>query len=581
MDSPWSLRRRHRAPVLPRPGGAHDFKRLRRLLVAGVAAMAFVSGVIEGASSSDARRDAAERYGQAWEREDYAEMHSLLDEASRRRTPLREFAARHRDAARTLTLATLRAGSPGESASGGLRLPVNFDTRVFGTLRTGLALRVREADGRGEIAWAPHMVFGRLGEGESLSRQTTMPPRAAILAADGTPLAAGEPRLTEAGRSASQVLGHLAPPTAEQQASAALRGLPPGTLVGQSGIEQALEARLAGRPGGRLLAGTRVLATAPPRPGTDVTTTIDPVMQAAADRALAGRYGAAVAIDPLRGDVLAIAGPAALAPQPPGSVFKIITLAAALERGVVQAGDSFPVETAATLEGVRLENADGEACGGTLRNAFAHSCNSVFAPLGVRVGAAGLVEMAERFGFNRLSRIPGEPPSSIPPAPGIGDALALGSTAIGQGRLLSTTAQMASVAATIAARGRRASPTVLEAQRQPPRRVIEARVARQIAGHMAEVVRTGTGTAAALPGVEVAGKTGTAELRTSTSQPSAEGEAQVDDPTDTDAWFTAFAPLRRPTVAVAVLLVGGGTGGATAAPAARILLQAGLEAGSR
>ncbi|CAA9473083.1 MAG: Cell division protein FtsI [Peptidoglycan synthetase], partial [uncultured Solirubrobacteraceae bacterium] len=363
--------------------------------------------------------------------------------------------------------------------------------------------------------------------------------------------------------------------------AAAARGLPAGALIGQSGLEQALEGRLAGRPGGRLLAGARVLATAPARPGEDVRTTIDPALQAAADQALAGRYGAAVALDPLRGDVLAIAGPAALAPQPPGSVFKIITLAAALEHDVAQAGDSFPVETAATLEGVRLENANGEACGGTLRNAFAHSCNSVFAPLGVRVGAGRLVEMAERFGFNRPSGLPGEPPSSMPPAAEIGDALALGSTSIGQGRLLATTSQMASVAATIAARGQRATPTLLPARRERPRRVLAPQVARAVAGHMAEVVRSGTGTAAALPGVQVAGKTGTAELRTSTAQPTVEGEVQIDDPTDTDAWFAAFAPLRRPKVAVAVLLVGGGTGGATAAPAARVLLQAGLDAGPR
>ncbi len=93
---------------------------------------------------------------------------------------------------------------------------------------------------------------------------------------------------------------------------------------------------------------------------------------------------------------------------------------------------------------------------------------------------------------------------------------------------------------------------------------------------MAEVIKSGTGTAAALPGVQVAGKTGTAELRPSTEEPATTGEGVIDDPTDTDAWFAAFAPRRHPRIAVAVLLVGGGTGGATAAPAARVLLQAGL-----
>jgi cell division protein FtsI/penicillin-binding protein 2 len=369
-----------------------------------------------------------------------------------------------------------------------------------------------------------------------------MPARASILARDGTPLAAGEPRLAEAGRSAAGVIGHVAPPTPEQQAAAAERGLPAGALVGQAGLEEALEGRLAGRPGGRLYAGTRLVASARPRRGEDVRTTIEPTLQAAADQALAGRYGAAVALDPAGGDVLAIAGPAALAPQPPGSVFKIITLAAGLEHGVVKPGDSFPVETATTLEGVRLENANGEACGGTLRNSFAHSCNSVFAPLGVRVGARRLVAMAERFGFNRSSLVPGEPPSSMPPAAEIGGPLALGSTAIGQGRLLATTTQMASVAATIATGGRRHAPTLLDERRQSPRRVLAPRVARLVGDYMTEVVESGTGTAAALPGIRVAGKTGTAELRRTTGGPAVEGEAQVDDPTDTDAWFAAFAP---------------------------------------
>ena len=256
-------------------------------------------------------------------------------------------------------------------------------------------------------------------------------------------------------------------------------------------------------------------------------------------------------------------------------MFKFFPLAAALEHDVVDPCDSFPLSTAAVLVVVRLVNAACSACGVTLRDSFAHSCNSVFAPLGVRVGAARLVDMAERFGFNRPSRLPDEPPSSMPAAPEIGDALALGSTAIGQGRLLATTSQMASVASTIATGGRRAPPALLAARREPARRVLQPGVARVVGRYMAEVVKTGTGTAASIPGVQVAGKTGTAELRRTTEEP-AIGEAVVDDPTDTDAWFAAFAPRRDPRIAVAVLLVGGGTGGSTAAPAARVLLQAGL-----
>ncbi|CAA9470885.1 MAG: Cell division protein FtsI [Peptidoglycan synthetase], partial [uncultured Solirubrobacteraceae bacterium] len=445
--------------------------------------------------------------------------------------------------------------------------------------RRELEVSVRESDGEIVVDWDPSMVFPGLREGEALRRETALPPRAAILARDGAPLAAGEPRITALGASAAQAIGVLGPPPAERAAAVAARGLPSATPVGLSGLEESFEGRLAGRPGGRLFAGSRVAASTKPRRGRDVRTTIDPRLQNAAIEALAGRFGGAVAVDPANGEVLAFAGAAAGAPQPPGSVFKIITLAAALEHRVVTPGQRFPVQTGTILSGVRLENANGESCGGSLRDSFAHSCNSVFAPLGVRVGAARLVAMAERFGFNRPPALPGEQPSTIPDGSDLGDDLGVGSTAIGQGRLLATTVQMASVAATIAADGTRHVPNLVLGEPGARRRVLRPRIARSVASAMAAVVAEGTGTAAAIPGVEVAGKTGTAELRSSVPDPSVPEPAGVDDPTDTDAWFVAFAPRRDPEVAVGILLVSQGTGGATAAPAARILLQAGVRPG--
>ena len=102
-------------------------------------------------------------------------------------------------------------------------------------------------------------------------------------------------------------------------------------------------------------------------------------------------------------------------------------------------------------------------------------------------------------------------------------------------------------------------------------RVTSRRVARTLGSLMLDVVDYGTGTAAALPGVEVAGKTGTAELE-DTRGPEADEEPPPDDGSNTDAWFTAYAPARRPRIAVAVLLVRAGAGGGTAAPAARLVL---------
>ncbi|HWT24320.1 MAG TPA: penicillin-binding transpeptidase domain-containing protein, partial [Solirubrobacteraceae bacterium] len=306
----------------------------------------------------------------------------------------------------------------------------------------------------------------------------------------------------------------------------------------------------------------------------------DPELQRAAVEALAGRFGGIAVLRPRNGEVLALAGVAYSAPQPPGSVFKIVTLAAALEAGIASPSSRYPVETAAVLEGVELENANGEACGGSLREAFAHSCNSVFAPLGAELGAGRLVAAAERFGFNRDPVLAGAARSTLPAAAEVGDDLAVGSTAIGQGKVLATPLLMAGVAAAIAEGGVWADPTLRPGAQPRRRRVTPPRVARTIRRFMRAVVSSGTGVAAAIPGVAVAGKTGTAELRDTTNDdpvPAKPGEPPPPpDITDTDAWFTAFAPARRPRVAVAVMLVGQGAGGDTAAPAARVVLEAAL-----
>ena len=146
-----------------------------------------------------------------------------------------------------------------------------------------------------------------------------------------------------------------------------------------------------------------------------------------AQAALGGRLGGVAVIRPRDGAVLALAGLAVSAPQPPGSTFKIITLSAALTHHIASPSSSYPIRTYALLSGVRLNNASGEACGGSLSTAFAESCNSVFAPLGVAVGARRLVATAERFGFNEDIGIAGAARPTIPPADQVGDDLAVGS----------------------------------------------------------------------------------------------------------------------------------------------------------
>ena len=529
----------------------------------GIAFAALVGGTVVGAGYVAPERKAADRFARAWSAGDYDGMYALLSDRSKDRVSRASFERAYRDAATIATLRSLRFGHAEDRSGAAVSVPVRAQTRVFGELRTALRLPFEN----GRIEWTPTLAFPGLRRGEALDRRTELPPRASILANNGKALARGRDRSSEVSDSSGLVGGLEAVPAPERQSYRAL-GYPDDAKVGVSGLERALESRLAGTPGGTLLAGARALARSVHRPAPDARTTIDPRVQATALGALVGRVGGIAVMRPGNGDVLALAGIALDGLQPPGSIFKIITTTAALEDRKVKLTDRFPVETAAVLSGVSLSNAEGESCGGTFVNSFAHSCNSVFAPLGVKVGAARLVETAERYGFNETPSIPGAPQSSIPPADQIGDDLAVGSTAIGQGKVLATTLQMTSMAATIAAGGQRAHPTLL--QGQPPRltRVTSPTVARTIRGLMVQVVRSGTGENARLPGVTVAGKTGTAELG---GPPGAD-----QDPTNSDAWFVAFAPAQRPRVAVGVLVVKAGAGGDFAAPRAAEILPTAL-----
>jgi penicillin-binding protein A len=506
-------------------------------------------------------------------------MYSMLSPVSRADTSLRSFARRYRRARATATLARLRAGRPHTIRDESATVPFELRTRVFGALEAAVVLPIAEgADGEPTIAWAPHLVFPGLRDGEKVGRNTRMPQRGTIEARDGTPIAKGEARLSELGPLASEIAGRVGPAPPERAKELDERGVPSTAPVGLTGLEREFDAVLAGTPGGELLAGTRVLASTPPTPGGNVRTTIDPDVQRAAVQALAGRYGGIAAVRPRTGEVLALSGVAFSAPQPPGSVFKIITLAGALEARTVKRNERFPVQTAATLEGVELQNAHGESCGGSLIDSFAHSCNSVFAPMGAELGAEKLVEVAERFGFNDDPRLTGAARSTIPAAAEIGDDLAVGSTAIGQGKVLTTPLQMALIAAAIGEGGRLQQPTLLRGERTESSQATKPEVARFIGRGMRAVVTGGTGVGAQLDGVKVAGKTGTAELRSTVSEdpvPAEPGEpAPAADVTDTDAWFTAYAPAGNPRIAVCVLLIAQGAGGEVAAPAAAQVIDA-------
>ena len=588
MSSVIRPARRATPPRRPSPGG-----RVPRGAVAALAALAVLALVAVAVMAARGGADPAQRtardFAAAWERGDYVAMHGLLSPEARRRTSARRLARTYTRAAEIATVQRVVTGAPVAGEDGTYTVPVRLRTRIFGDLRGRVRLPVSgagdEEDARPGVDWTAQLAFPGLRRGERLSRETAVAERADILARDGTPLAGGPDRVSELGPLAAEIAGRLGPIPEDRADAYARLGIPEGTNVGLNGLEREFDERLIGRPGGTLRAGERVVAQVEPRRGSGVRTSIDPTIQGAAVEALAGRFGGVAVMRPKTGEVLALAGIAFSAPQPPGSTFKIVTLAGALEAGTVKRTETFPKETATTLEGVELENANGEVCGGSLSFSFAESCNSVFAPMGAELGAERLVRAAERFGFNERPSIRGAAPSTIPKAAEIGDDLAVGSTAIGQGRVLSTPLQMASIAATIAQDGRRVLPSLLRgggAGRSV--RATTPEVARTVARYMRRVVSDGTGTAAAIPGVKVAGKTGTAELRDTTEDPATgldlpPGEQPAADTTDTDAWFTAFAPAGEPRIAVAVLLVGQGAGGETAAPAAKQVLQAALKAG--
>lgn len=580
-----------------------EVERRRRLVTRAlplilIALIAFIFGAIAGNPGSP-EKEAAERFTAAWENNEYAAMYSELNPGSQQKISINDFVIAYREAARIATVRSLEAGSPGnassvevpeESSAADTRtvvpVPITVATVAFGPVEAQLELPFAE----GGVAWEKRLSFPGLHESEHLESQIELAPRAAILAADGAPLAEGpaEARAHPIGSEAIDVTGEVGTPEEDEMEALARQGFAPDTPVGITGLERAFNARLAGKPGGSLLAAsdidgsTRTLAEAKPKQGAPVKTTIDTGLQEVAVSALAGRVGGIAVLDARNGDVRALAGQAFSAPQPPGSTFKMITTAAALQKGVVSLDDEFEITSGANVGGRFIENANGELCGGTFRQAFAESCNADFAPLGPKIGNDELVEMAERFGFNSppalyapkiIAQV--EPAESTIPTE-IGEEVDLGVSAIGQGEVLATPLEMASVAQTIGNGGvREPTSIVANSKLRPhakPVRVMSKKIADELTELMIGVVTEGTGTAGAIPEAQVAGKTGTAELGPKPGEEESEHPQQRKD-----AWFAAFAPADKPKLAVGVLLVEAeAAGGEVAAPAASEVLSAGL-----
>lgn len=408
------------------------------------------------------------------------------------------------------------------------------------------------------------------------------PRRAPILDRKQRTLAAGPApeRRYPFAATAGSAIGHIG--RLSRKEAAGIDRYEPGDLAGASGMELAFDERLAGTPGVRLdvVDGKEKLATlvrSKPERGRPVRTTLDVRIQQAAAAAFGATTGGAVVLDPSSGDLLAIVSSAELNPAnyvgstdvrpfnralsglyPPGSSLKVMTGAAALETGVVT--PSTRLTGPAEYKGVRNFES-GEF--GTLdfATALRFSVNTAFAQVAEDLGPRRLTRYAEAFGFNRPPEMAlGAATSSFPPPEDEGD-LMWGS--IGQAQVLATPLQMATVASTIANGGRRMEPRIAMAVRPSGARVVSKKTAATMGRLMEAVVEGGTGTAARIAGVRVAGKTGTAEV-------------DVEGKRMNHAWFVAFAPAEDPKLAVAVVAELGGIGGQVAAPLARAILQATL-----
>jgi penicillin-binding protein A len=424
--------------------------------------------------------------------------------------------------------------------------------------------------------------------------------RGPIVAADGTVLARSVPR--------AEGIYARTYPSGEEFAHAI--GYYYNTGLGSTGLEQFRSSALNGKTATNLQSILDQLQGRQPR-GDKVITTLNTRAQKVANAALAGHRGALVALDPRTGAVTAMASSPSYDPNAlrsasgykailsdttgkplvnratqfgyaPGSTFKVVTATAAIDTGAFTPSSVVNGSNDVPISGIALRNDRDESFPQlTLTQALVHSVNTAWAQVAVRLGKATLARYMNRFGFDRKPQLdyPAEEMSSsgeyagaqglIQPTSPLVD---VGRMGIGQDKLEVTALQMAEVAAAVANHGRLMAPhltsRIVDAEGQTvqtisPRVqsvVMKPSTATAVTSMMEAVVNEGTGTAARIPGVQVAGKTGTAETLIGN--------------TINNVWFIAFAPAANPSVAVAVTLQGvPGEGASFAAPVAREVIE--------
>jgi peptidoglycan glycosyltransferase len=407
--------------------------------------------------------------------------------------------------------------------------------------------------------------------------------RGTIVASDGTPLAVsrGAQRAYPLGALVAQPVGYAS------------------ARYGTTGIEDAFDGALTAHSGASDPASQMrsMLTGGPPPRGADIVTTLDLAVQRelVADLSRYAR-GAGVVLDPRTGAVLALASIPSYDPNhlesrwsaliadpasplldrstsglyPPGSTFKIVTAAEALDDGVITPQSTFTDRGGLTIGNFTVHNDEDETTGTLdLSGAFAVSSNVDFAQIALKIGAARWTADAQKWGLGGSVDFDLPVSHDHVPAPNMPDGV-LAQLGFGQADLLVSPMRMALVGATIAHGGSTPRPYLvrriggsdssLATRPETIAQPISAQTADEVRAMMVAVVKHGTGTAAALPGVTVAGKTGTATNPHGRSH----------------AWFVAFAPAEHPRVCVAIVVENVGYGGTYAAPIARSVLRVAL-----
>jgi len=426
-------------------------------------------------------------------------------------------------------------------------------------------------------------------------------------------------RLYRLGAQAAHVLGYLGEASPEELADP-LKGLKSGDWVGRRGVELEYDARLRGADGERVVVvdshgqSVEELGREVGRPGDALTLTIDAELQQEAERQLAGRAGAVVALDPRNGEILALVSAPGYDPNlfthrlevaewqqliqdpllplqdralagayPPGSVFKMVMAAAGLAEGVITPEDGVFCNGSKAFykRSFHCWKAGGHGFM-RLESALKNSCDVYFYTLGQKLGIERIARYARLFDFGSPTGIDldGEKRGLVPDSAWSarerrqpwypGETI---SVAIGQGALLATPLQMATMAAAFANGGLLVTPhLVLGDNHYPPRRVALApAVFDPIRRGLWKVVNEqGTGASARVAGVEIAGKTGTVQVVAHTAY---EDSNQRPYAERNHAWFASFAPFVNPTVVIVVFIEHGGQGSRVAAPIAKALYE--------